>query len=144
MKKTEPLNFKFDGVYLTKLHFDMPQERPKDFKYNFDFNVTRNIDPSKTKLAVILHVKLYKKFSFDMLGFFSISEKDNKDVSWERFAEYNAPALLMPFAREIVHSLTSKSLLPTLLLPPINMRALLQAKSKARGRQKRKPKKNKK
>ena len=131
IKKTKQPGINFKGVYLTKLNFDMPKVGPKDFKYDIDFEVRHDINPSQTKLMTILHVTLYKNCYFDIVGVFFVNEKE-RNVSLKQFAEHNAPALLIPFAREIIHNLTSKTMLPTLLLPPINLVALMKAKYRAK------------
>lgn len=130
MEKIKQPAIHFRGIYLAGLHFDLPHVKPKDFKYEIDFDVSYNIDTKGTRLTTTLHVKLYKDFNFDLLGIFTVDEKNKEEFPLKQFAENNAPILLLPFAREIIHNLTSKSLIPTLMLPPINIKAFLEKKRK--------------
>lgn len=53
---------------------------------------------------------------------------DSANMPLHEFLETNAPAHLFPYIRESLSSLSQKAGLPAILLPPINIMALLQAK----------------
>jgi preprotein translocase subunit SecB len=58
-------------------------------------------------------------------GLFSIPEGGHASVELGTFAETQATAILMPFVREALASATVKSRFGPLLLPPINVAALV-------------------
>ncbi len=53
-----------------------------------------------------------------MRGDFSAANPDNP-VEWEKFNKVNAPAIVFPFAREVISSMTSRVGM-NILVPPIN------------------------
>jgi preprotein translocase subunit SecB len=62
-----------------------------------------------------------------MVGIFSvIPESSNMDL--EYFAQNNAPALMFPYIREIIATTTLKAGLPSVLLPPLNIHAIINHK----------------
>lgn len=61
------------------------------------------------------------------IGAFEVS-KDSVNMPLQEFLETNAPAHLFPYIRESLSSLSQKAGLPAILLPPINILALLSAK----------------
>lgn len=61
----------------------------------------------------IMSVSVVQSATFNRGG--APSDKDLK-----MFANINAPAIIFPFSREIIASLTAKSLLGTVLLHPVN------------------------
>lgn len=127
MDKNKPNGIRFDAVFLSELLFKLPNVPPDKFQYNLNFNSNYSIDTEKQKLIYCLQVKLFEGFEISITGIFStIKGEENLDLT--AFSESNAPALIMPFLRQIVHDITSKSPLPPLLLPPINIFALINKK----------------
>lgn len=121
MDKNKQPGIKFNGVYLSKLKYELPQINPKEFKYDLNFNDTYEIHDKL--LISTLSIKLYDGFELELTGTFeTIEGKENLDLN--QFAEINAPALLLPYAREIISNITSRTPLPPLLLPPINIIAI--------------------
>lgn len=47
-------------------------------------------------------------------------------VPLERFAQFHAPAILMPYAREAISSLTSRGFFGPVQLPPVNILKLME------------------
>jgi len=121
MNKRKQPGIRFINVFLSKLNYELPQVKPDEFKYDFKFSDSFKIDGKK--LVFTLAIRLYDKFEIELTGIFeTIEAKENLDL--EEFAKTNAPALLMPFAREIISNITSRTPLPHLLMPPINIIAL--------------------
>lgn len=111
----------FDKVYLSKLNFEFPDVKPKDFDYDLNFSDTYKINGET--LIFTLSIKLYDGFQLELTGIFkTIEGEENLDL--KQFAKVNAPAFLFPFAREVISSITSRTPLPHLLLPPINLVAV--------------------
>ena len=127
MDKSKQPGIRFVRVFLSKLKYELPQVTPKEFKYNLNFLDTYKIE-GKT-LICTLAIQLYDKFQLELTGIFeTIEGEENLDL--KQFAKMNAPALLMPFAREVISNITSRTPLPYLLLPPINIIAI-KKKAKA-------------
>ena len=121
MNKNKQPGIRFNGVFLSKLNYELPQIEPKKFKYNLNFLDTYKIE--EKKLIYTLAIQLYDRFQLELTGIFeTIEGEENLDL--EQFAKVNAPALLMPFAREVISNITSRTPLPHLLLPPINIIAM--------------------
>lgn len=130
MDKSKQPGIRFNGVFLSKLNYELPQVEPKKFKYNLNFLDTYKIE--ENTLIFTLTIKLYDRFQLELTGVFeTIEGEENLDL--KQFANINAPALLMPYAREIISNITSRTPLPHLLLPPINIIAIKEkAKSKSK------------
>ncbi|MFA5015468.1 MAG: protein-export chaperone SecB [Actinomycetota bacterium] len=119
-KKKQP-GIRFIRVLLTKLIYELPEVKPEEFKYNFSCR-----DSSKIKgktLICTLYIELYDRFQLELTGIFETIE-GQENMGLKDFAKVNAPALLMPFAREIISNITSRTPLPYLILPPINVLAI--------------------
>lgn len=121
MDKSKDPGIKFERVFLSKLKYELPEVDPCKFKYDVRLENKQKIDNGT--LIYSLVVKLYDRFEFELTGIFT-SIEGAENLPLEKFAAVNAPALLMPFAREIISSITSRTPLPHLLLPPINILAL--------------------
>jgi preprotein translocase subunit SecB len=65
-------------------------------------------------------------------GQFSVAEGAKPSVNLDAFANRQAPAILMPFVREAIADATSKSRFGQVLIPPINVIALMDEIEKAR------------
>ena len=98
-----------------------------------NFNIKRVFDKKKKRLNVSLHVEVFKKaknapFSLEAAieGTFECADFENL----QKFSEINAPAHLFPFLREVVANTSLKAGIPPLLLPPVNLAAILSGKKK--------------
>lgn len=121
MDKTKQPGIKFKRIFLSKLHYDLPEVTPGEFKYNFNLIDSYKIEEN-TLICTIL-IQLYDRFQIELTGIFEPIE-GAENMGLEQFAKVNAPALMMPFAREIISNITSRTPLPHLLLPPINIFAI--------------------
>ena len=135
MDKNKQPGIKFLNVFLTKLNYELPKINPGEFKYDVNFSDTFKIEGKK--LFFTLTVQLYDNFKIELTGIFE-AIKGEENLELEEFAKANAAALLMPFAREIISNITSRTPLPHLLMPPINIIAI---KNKAISKKKRNTKK---
>lgn len=68
-------------------------------------------------------------------GQFSVAEGQTPTVNLEGFAKLQAPAILMPFVREAIAMLTRGSRFGSVLLPPINVVAVVEEMEKQRSEQ---------
>ncbi|MDI3504122.1 MAG: preprotein translocase subunit SecB [Candidatus Cloacimonadota bacterium] len=57
------------------------------------------------------------------LGVFK-ADTENENLKIDNFIQYHAPAHIFPYLREFLTSLSTRSGLPQIILPPVNMAAL--------------------
>ena len=128
------------NVTVESVHFHVNpdfQESEGPVETEITFNVNRNFEDDGSKLTVDLKIGTNFPNVADppldvevtVQGVFTSKSKANTDF-FKSFAEVHAPALLFPYAREVISGLTSKSKLPTLLLPPVNFEAILKPNEK--------------
>lgn len=92
-------------------------------------NISVNIETQKEDmiLNVSLGIKIQSGISnsidveaeVKMLGSFQ-KNTNVTDLDIETFGQVNAPAIIFPFVREHLASLSTKAGIPTILLPPMN------------------------
>lgn len=70
------------------------------------------------------------KFDIEMLGTFKFSSIPKETV--ETFGDISAPAIIFPFIREQLSSLSAKAGIPPILLPPVNFVELAKKKKKTK------------
>ena len=103
-----------------------------EFSSNIDIKSGYNIEDNK--LLVMLEIEFYagipeKKqiiISVKMLGVFK--QLDTEGISIDKFAKINAPAIIFPFIREHIATLSLKAGIYPILLPPINFVKLAEEK----------------
>jgi len=122
----------FRGVFIKSLNFNLNEakKQPKPLRYSFGANFEHAVSPDKKKMKATLTVNCMdgiKNPPFDLVvsidGYFETAKEGN--LSLKEYAKEMAPALLMPFVREIIANITSRIPYPPILLPPINIHALL-------------------
>ena len=146
MKKNEHQGISFDKIIFEKINVEInPEFRSKDISEGLNVDISLNafgkIDKLKKLLIFTLETAIFKNTEnrpfnifIKAIGFFSV--KDEGDIQiLEEFSKINAPALMFPFVRETIADLTLKSGYPPLLLPPINIVALIE---KSRNKSKKK------
>ena len=93
-------------------------------------NVNTNIEEgnSNTQLIATLTMKNEEKevlkLESTFIGIFSV-DRENKNMDMEHYLKNNSPALMFPFIREHIATITQKSGVGPVLLPPINILALI-------------------
>lgn len=106
-----------------------PNFNPTDDKLKIDFSIKKNVEHrSNGEMIVSLNVNIFEKaneknYPFEMMvklrGFFTMSDSTiNLDS--------NAIAILYPYIRSIVSVYTSSINVPPLILPVINVNALIE------------------
>jgi len=120
---------KFIGVDLIYLQFAIRGQLPKEIPTGIGFSVRRRLSEDEKDLDILLETDVFGDvkdedrppidLKFALRGRYTADE--NTNMSMEEFAKHNAPAHLIPYAREVIANTTSRSLLPTLNLGPINV-----------------------
>ncbi|MCB5260067.1 MAG: protein-export chaperone SecB [Candidatus Cloacimonetes bacterium] len=133
MNKQEQPGIIVKSIHQRKCSFERRQGNRGPLANNFAFKYGyRILDDGCGIAELTLSVKGINKESkediFDSeityIGMFSYIE-GSENMSMEDFLANNAPALLMPYIRESLSSLSAKAGLPVVYLPPINIVALL-------------------
>lgn len=132
MDKTRQPGISFDGIILVKEDFWRDHNVPEgELNIQLGIHMTYGpFDPEQNTAEMeidlkVMHndnavVKIVTKF----VGLFSvIPDKENMDI--QEFLENNAPALMYPYVREHISAITTKAGIKTVILPPLNVRALL-------------------
>jgi preprotein translocase subunit SecB len=101
------------GLHVTSQSFFDDFETPKTLKQVLEFDVTHEVVNPAFELKFVMVAQYH-------------SEGEGEPTLKE-FAKVNGPAYIVPYARELIANLTSRAILiPTLVIPPINMVALLK------------------
>ncbi len=129
MKKKYETGIIFKHVHIEQLSFErLPDHKPGKIAVDIEFNTHPEIDHEKKTLKVRMQANLFEKgenapfrMQIGLCGEFAGEDIDRlKD-----FAVVQAPALLFPFLRETIASITLRGGFPALLLPPTNIQELV-------------------
>lgn len=133
MDKTKQPGISFDSIILVEETFWRDFNVPADSEIEFNVEMVINIQEnnSNTQLITTLRMKSEEKevlkLSSTFVGLFSIN-KGNENMDLEHYLRNNSPALMFPFIREHIATITQKSGVGPVLLPPINIIALVNNK----------------
>jgi len=130
-----------DGIFLRKLDFELlPENIPENIddglSYGLEVKCHSYFSPEKDKLVQMVEFDLAHgvekppfKFQFTLQGQYHTEGEGTPSL--EEFSKINAPAYMVPYARELIASMTSRiSIIPTLVIPPINIFELLKDQDK--------------
>ncbi|QXE18378.1 protein-export chaperone SecB [Clostridium sp. 001] len=131
MDKNKQPGIRFDDIILVKENFwrdyNVPQDSKVDFQIGTGWNMNGNsysVELSST-LRLISDDKEVLKLENTFVGAFSVIEgSENMDI--EDYIRNNSAALMFPYIREHISTMTQKSGIKPILLPPINILALIQ------------------
>ncbi len=141
LKKNEQQGISFDKIIFEKINFEAnPEFKHENINNGLDVDISLNavakIDESLNLLVLELETSVFKNTKnrpfyifIKAIGFFSVKNKDDVSI-FEEFSKVNAPAIIFPFVRETIADLTLKAGFSPLLLPPINIRALVARENK--------------
>jgi preprotein translocase subunit SecB len=126
------MHIKVESISLARLEFEVhPEHITKEISINLAISC-RSEYPEENTLVQFVDFDIAHKteepaitLKFTFASVFR-SEGDGSPTL-DEFAKIHAPAYVIPYARELIANLTSRvGLLPTLLLPPINVQQLLE------------------
>jgi len=121
----------FVKVTLTELNFKLNknfQLPKKGVPVEIDVKTKNSFSPDKKTLVSTLSIKLFsttKNRPFSMKVTVEGTFTGASAEELKRFSKANAPAHLFPFVREIIGNTTMKTNIPPLLLPPLNISAMV-------------------
>ena len=100
------------------------------WKLSFDIKNTTKINEQKDKMTITLSLSVFKGIEdapfyidVELTGYFELTEKD--DISKY---EANAIAIMYPYLRAIVSTYTASANVAPIILPAINVNAMLKSK----------------
>ena len=131
----QDVGIRFLGVKLLHLNFEVRGDVPEKIPSGLSFGVHNELSEDGQRLTVLMTTDVFGALpdgerpeidlAFTLAGFFDKSEEGK--LSLRVFAESMAPAHLIPFVREMIVNITSRSPLPTLHISPINVNSLVDA-----------------
>ncbi len=131
MNKDEQPGISFDGILLINERFNRVPYIPEELKIDINFETT--LDKSDNSFSNETTTKLIclsdegddvvLELEFTFVGIFSIIEvEENMDI--RLFMEQYSPAIIFPYIREHITSITQKAGISPILLPPLNILAM--------------------
>lgn len=124
MEKSE---FQFDGYLIKKSIISIDADDVGNLDLSISFNPSAVLDKAKSTFKLLLEVAISdidKKLTINISseGFF-IYKNINED-GLNNFLYLNAPAILFPYIRAYISSLTTLSGISSVILPTLNLSSL--------------------
>ena len=133
-KKRQP-GISFDGIILAKEEFwrdySVPDEATPDISINVKWNNQSDDWITEFSFSLCLMYEKVKVLQLDstFIGFFSVIEgEENIDI--EQFMQNHSPALMFPYIREHIATVTQKAGVKPVLLAPVNVLAMMKEAEK--------------
>lgn len=136
MNKDKQPGINFDAIMLVKESFWRDYDFPDELSVSFDIEMHWSKQSDHTcAVELIFNLDLLNgekevlTLESTFVGLFSIEdEAENMDI--EYFIENHAPGIMFPYIREHITTITQKAGVKPVLLPPINLVALLKQSAK--------------
>lgn len=109
-------------------------EAVKDLGFEITLDVGASFVDNERRALVSLRLtvkppaalKYFEELSARVEGAFVMANPEDTETL-KAFASAQAPVILLPYARQVISSLTAESRLGAVVLPPINMQAVIDA-----------------
>ena len=118
-------------LYFSK--FDFKQERGTDSQeYNTSFQIEYAINSEDdTKVRVIVDTTVTNEaqsivLNVQTVGIFKVDKLDMDEATYEHLIKANTVAIIFPFIRSQVSLLTTQPGMMPVMIPPININALIE------------------
>jgi preprotein translocase subunit SecB len=134
-RNNEP-GIRFTGIAVDRVRFDdvhVGEKPPKDL--SFEFAIRRKSWETPAAVDITVSVRAVPSDSEESPSHFSLevsvtgrfeAAEESPNVPLDQFAKFNGPAQVIPFVREFVANLTARSRRGLVLIPPMNVIALLE------------------
>ena len=128
MDKNRQPGITLDSILIAELHFKRSPALGEKLDYDIEVNTQASFNKEKNVLSELLVVNVKSKdgvsiaTSCTVHGQFS-AVYGEENLSLEDFSKENAPAILYPFCREAIATVSMKAGMPPILLPPFNFHA---------------------
>lgn len=136
MDKTKQPGISFDSVMLVREEFYRTHNLPQTIKISLTLNanISTNDDKSNNELTSILrgideNGKKVFELTSTFVGIFSVI-KEQQNMNLQEFMGKNSSALIFPYIREHIASITQKAGMNPVIISPINVQALINASKK--------------
>lgn len=121
-------NIELKSLFLLNTEFKRPLEfNSKDEKISLGISINNKKNENTLTVFLAIKVSMVNQPEFlanvEMAGVFEY-DSTNIPVAIDDFAKINAPAILFPFIREHLATLSAKANMNRILLPPLNFVAL--------------------
>lgn len=117
--------FKFNDFKIIKSFIEYPIKDSSDQEINIEITPSGIKEGNLFKLT--LDTKVKNESGTLNINVVMIGEFEFKDISEEKLGAYfvlNAPAIMFPYIRSYISTLSSLSGIPTIILPTLNMTSL--------------------
>jgi len=121
----------FDGIILAKENFwrdySVPEEATPDMSINVSWNNQGDhwVTEFTFSLRLIHEEVTALQLDSTFVGLFSVIE-GSENMEMERFMQNHSPALMFPYIREHISTITQKAGIKPVLLAPVNVLAILK------------------
>ncbi len=137
MEKSKIISgLKFERYEVDEVNFNRNKKLPDDIEsWNIDFDVAATVrtNKEKNKMKINLQVNIFKNtknppftMKVDIAGYFGTME----EIDIEEKYRANAIAILYPYLRAIVSTYTSSANVLPIILPAVNINAMLEEQDK--------------
>ncbi|AKX93417.1 protein translocase subunit secB [Moorella thermoacetica] len=120
-------------LYLSyKLNQNFKSQKNKSIPLDFKVRTESTVDETNNEITVDLFCNIFEEgpekdnpfhLKVNLRGWFKASSSVEKNELY-RYAEINAPAILFPFLRTVVSSVTMAANVPPVILPLVNINRL--------------------
>lgn len=130
MDKSKQPGISFDGIILVKEDFWRNFDVPSDTNVDLKFEANNSINNNHATVEIVTSLRLVHgeddvlTLESKFIGFFSTID-DNENMTIEDYINNNAAALMFPYIREHISSITGRSGIKPVMLPPVNLMAIL-------------------
>lgn len=132
MDKTKQPGISFDGIILVQEDFWRDYIIPEQSQVILNINMNYSQNEAQQSLAemtvdvnLLSNGKEVFKLKSKFIGFFSIINIQ-ENMNMQDYLSNNAPALMFPYIREHISAISQKSGIKPILLPPLNVIALIK------------------
>lgn len=117
--------FRFLRYRIVKSEIDLSTDGQVSGDLNVEFTQTLGEDQGECKMKLMMETKIsdannYMTVMVRSEGFFEF-DKDLPDVQKDNFFRVNAPAILFPYVRAYISTLTALSGINPVILPTLNL-----------------------
>ena len=125
MNKPEPSKFRFTNFLVRESHFIMTEL--SDYQLSIDIQPGGRLYPDLKQFELYLNVSILDqqgllKIEVKTVSFFETDEVDN--LVENPYFTINAPAIVYPYVRAYIGTLTTQSGINAILLPAMNLQPL--------------------
>jgi preprotein translocase subunit SecB len=120
-----------EGIFLKRLDFEVFRENLETPSYSMKMTSHTNFPNDNVLVQItdfdVAHAVENPSFKFRFSFEAHFRSEGEGEPTLKEFAAVNAPAYIVPYARELIANITSRTgVLPTLIIPPINVLELIK------------------